>query len=123
MSDNVITLAGKTTTAPTPRDPPAGRRRSDEFDRAYAAWLAAKARISALEAQENEEGVVSRACDKLDAAEHRLRRTEAKSDDQLAAKFGVLEAMISERERQGPPNDHRHMLMLASFKADLYRFE
>jgi hypothetical protein len=30
--------------------------------------------------------------------------------------------MISQRERDGYPNDNRHMLMLSSVKADLYRF-
>jgi hypothetical protein len=42
---------------------------------------------------------------------------------QVAQKFDVLETLISDRERDGCPRDHRHPAMLASVKADLYRFQ
>jgi hypothetical protein len=41
---------------------------------------------------------------------------------QLVDKFEILETMICQRERNGRPADNRHVLMLTSVKADLYRF-
>jgi hypothetical protein len=69
------------------------------------------------------DGTCDALLDRVRAAELELICLPAALGYQLINKFEVLETMISERERNGCPFDNRHMLMLASVKADLYEFE
>jgi hypothetical protein len=101
-----------------------------KFGLAYEEWLAARAENAKQNAggyahlgSADEDANGSRILDRVIAAEHRLIFLPAIRGTHLIEKFEVLETMVSERERDGYPNDNRHMLMLSSVKADLYRFE
>jgi hypothetical protein len=100
-----------------------------EFGDAYAEWLDARASVAKLNCKgyalpdvENPDAVMDRTIGRVRAAEHRLAFVPAILSYQLVEKFEALAAMMSDRERDGRPNDNRHMLMLASVKGDLYRF-
>jgi hypothetical protein len=69
------------------------------------------------------DGTCDALLDRVRTAELELICLPAALGYQLINKFEVLETMISERERNGQPFDNRHMLMLASVKADLYEFK
>jgi hypothetical protein len=100
-----------------------------EFGEAYAEWLDARASVAKLNCKgyalpdvEDPDAVMDRTIERVRAAEHRLAFVPAILSYQLVEKFEALAAMMSDRERDGRPNDNRHMLMLASVKGDLYRF-
>ena len=114
-------------TAPTEEDTPARN-----FGRAYQEWMEACADLAKLNAggyehvQEDEdetEALTGRLSDRKREAECRLITTPAILSCQLIEKFEVMEWMVAGRERDGYPTDNRYMAMLASVKADLYRFE
>jgi hypothetical protein len=102
------------------------------FGKAYKEWLEARADIEKLNARgyvsdeearnEDPDAVCERIMDRLSAAERQLVFQPVTLAYQLIQKFGTLQTMMSDRERDGCPNDNRHMLMLASVKADLCRF-
>jgi hypothetical protein len=99
------------------------------FDRAYSEYLSAEAAIAKFNAgdrkcateEENEE-MNGRLCDRRQVAQWRLIRTPAFTRPQFIDKFGVLEAIICRAEDEGDPTDKRHVFMLTSLKADLWRF-
>jgi hypothetical protein len=100
-----------------------------EFGDAYAEWLDARAGVAKMDAKgyaaaddPDPDAVADQMMARLRMAEHRLAFMPAILPYQMIEKFETLEAMISQRERDGYPNDNRHMLMLSSVKADLYRF-
>jgi hypothetical protein len=98
-----------------------------EFGDAYAEWLDARANVAKMDAKgydaaDLEDAVADQIMARLRTAEHRLAFVPAILPYQMIEKFETLEAMISQRERDGYPKDNRHMLMLSSVKADLYRF-
>jgi hypothetical protein len=102
-------------------DPHASR-----FGKALQEWfeaLAIEAKLNAggYAAAEDPDGAIDAVLGRLQAAEHRLAFLPAILPYQLVNKFEVLETMISKRERDGYPADSRHLLMLTSVKADLYR--
>jgi hypothetical protein len=104
------------------------QKEAETFARAYAEWFAARARQEELNADHEDldsaekDREVSVTIDRVSKAELKLACTPAALPAQFVRKFEALETMISERERDGRPADNRHGLMLASVKADLYRF-
>jgi hypothetical protein len=112
-----------------PAGEPAEERDSNEtkFGRAYQELFEARADIQKLNAggygsDDDSDDVCDALIDRVRAAELQLICLPAIRPHQLVNKFEVLETMISERERNGRPFDSRHMLMLASVKADFYHF-
>jgi hypothetical protein len=104
------------------------RAQARVFGQAYAEWAEATAAIAKIEgfgseSDEQSDEQMNAAIERLAVAERRLTTTPAALGHQLVTKFEILECMLSERERDGPPNDNRHMLMLAAVKADFYHFE
>lgn len=101
-----------------------------KFGTAYSAWMDARAERAKRDdpgrfedmAGDDEDRKTLDILHRLEEAEHKLITTPAELPFQLEQKFEVMESMISERERDGRPTDNRHMLMITSFKADLYRF-
>lgn len=104
--------------------------RAREFGRAYHEWMEACADLAKLNAGGYEQVPVdeadaftNRLNERKREAEHRLITTPAILPYQFVQKFEALELMVADRERDGYPTDNRHMAMLASVKADLYRFD
>jgi hypothetical protein len=100
-----------------------------KFALAFQEWLEARAESAkedtgAYGDLPNDEivAISERNLDRRTAADHRLIRTPTAVGFQIVQKFEALEIMVSEREHDGRPTDNRHLLMLASFKGDLYRF-
>lgn len=98
------------------------------FNQAYVEWTAARAEQAKLNADTEDadsdakDAAASANLDRVQQAEHQLAFTPAAQAAQFVSKFEALETMIADRERDGRPADHRHMIMVASVKADLYRF-
>jgi hypothetical protein len=97
------------------------------FGRAYQELFEARAGIEKLNAggyaaADDPDGVCDALNERVRTAELQLVSLPAFLFYQLVNKFETLERMISERERNGRPLDNRHMLMLASVKANLYHF-
>jgi hypothetical protein len=108
---------------------PAEERDPDEvrFGKAYQELFEARASIEKLNADgyaagDDPDGLCDALLEHIRMAELQLASLPAMLPHQLISKFETLEAMISQRERDGCPFDNRHMLMLASVKADLYNF-
>jgi hypothetical protein len=123
--DRVVSAAAEALEALAP-DEEADPRVS-KFGGAYHEWfeaLASEAKVNAggYAGADDPDAVIDAAIDRVQAAEHQLTVLPAILPYQLVNKFEVLETMISKRERDGYPADGRHMLMLSSVKADLYRF-
>ncbi len=103
---------------------------SKAWGEAYAEWLAARAEMAKLgvdiyhpraPTEEDEDRLVDEVDARITAAEHRLIQARVTLGWQLLEKFEVLQAMILQSERDGAPADDRHLLMLASFHADLMK--
>jgi hypothetical protein len=116
-----------------PSEEPAGKpaeepdSRETKFGRAYQELFEARAAIEKLNAggyaaADDPDGICDALLERVRAAELQLASLPAILPHQLVNKFETLETMISDRERDGQPFDNRHMLMLASVKADLYHF-
>ncbi len=98
-----------------------------KFGRAYQELFEARAGVEKLNAggydpDDDPDGICDALVARVATAELQLACLPAMLSHQLVNKFETLETMISERERNGRPLDNRHMLMLASVKADLYQF-
>jgi hypothetical protein len=121
---NLIVIDGKTNAS-------AQRDMSDEseaaFDRAYAEMLQAAAALANAECShaetEAEEETLTQVLERLANAERQLVLMPASTGIQLKQKFELLEKMICHAEHAGAPSDHRHLLMLASVKADLLNMD
>jgi hypothetical protein len=101
--------------------------RVSRFGKACHEWFEARATEAKLNAgghadADDPDAAIDVVLERLQAAEHQLTCLPAILPHQLVDKFEILETMICQRERNGRPADNRHMLMLTSVKADLYRF-
>jgi hypothetical protein len=96
-----------------------------QFDRAYSEWISALAGYESTTekyATEDEaETLIGQLIDRLINAERQLIFRPVNTNVQFKQKFGVLEKMICRAEDEGYPTDNRHVLMLASVKADLWK--
>jgi hypothetical protein len=98
-----------------------------KFGRAYQELFEARAGVEKLNAggyglDDDSDDVCDALNERVRTAELQLACLPAILPHQFVNKFETLETMISQRERIGCPFDNRHMLMLASVKADLYQF-
>ena len=112
-----------TTSKPTTSPSDEGASRS--FARAYQEWLAARAEEAGLCAIEGDipDDECDRALHRMQNAGERLATTPAVRSFQVFQKFAALEALIADSEIEGNHNARRHLLMLASLKADLLHFD
>jgi hypothetical protein len=128
VSRGILENAAKaidTVTAGKPAEEPDSHK--DKFGRAYQELFEARAGVEKLNAggyglDDDSDDVCDALNDRVRTAELQLACLPAILPHQLVNKFETLETMISQRERIGRPFDNRHMLMLASVKADLYQF-
>jgi hypothetical protein len=128
VSRGILENAAKaidTVTAGEPAEEPDSHK--DKFGRAYQELFEARAGVEKLNAggyglDDDSDDVCDALNDRVRTAELQLACLPAILPHQLVNKFETLETMISQRERIGRPFDNRHMLMLASVKADLYQF-
>lgn len=128
VSRGILQNAAEALEALTPGAPAEDKHPgASKFGNAYREWfeaLAIEAKLNGggYAAAEDPDGAIDAVLDRLRTAEHQLAFTPAAFPYQLINKFEVLETMICRRERDGRPSDSRHMIMLSSVKADLYRF-
>jgi hypothetical protein len=115
---------GSSSPEPEPTD-----ERKAAFSRAYREYLLAEAAIAKNNAGDDKcatndeaEEMTGRLCDRRTAAEWQLIRTQPFCGWQLLEKFAVLETIVSRAEHEGNPHDKRHVFMLTSIKADLWKF-
>jgi hypothetical protein len=92
----------------------------DQFGRAYARWLRARASLDDPDADGSEEAGAAR-FKAVDEAARSLLITPPVCDEELWQKWEVLEDYVSEDVIQGQATDNRAIMALDCIKADLLR--
>jgi hypothetical protein len=102
---------------------------ADRFARAYFEWAEASAASVKMDTvgvglpDEESDAAGDAIVDRLAAAERELAMTPAFLDHQLITKFEIMESLLWTAERDGAPYDKRHLMIVASIKADLENFD
>jgi hypothetical protein len=108
--------------SPATRDP-----REQKFDSAYGEWAQALTDVAKFNesvecaTEEEREAMNAQLCDRRTEAEWQLIMIPVFTGVQLIQKFEVLEAITCRGAWEGYPTDNRHVLMLASVNADLWK--
>jgi hypothetical protein len=94
-----------------------------ELTQARAACAACEARppYDPADADE-EEAIMTAACDALDAAEWKLLRTPAQSLLEIRFRAQVAQEMIVAADHAGRPTDNRHHLMVSVLVSEIQRY-